>query len=368
MSMNVNSPSLFKVQELVDYCIDFLCDSRPDLQRCALVCRSWVRPAQRLLFRNWTFLDGVPDSRRLDALEHLSHSPELLHATVRLQTRLSFLDEPNFSALLPHLRRLRELHVGGVSPWSTSALSSTAMVNLGALLDLPLIQRVELAYTYLDLTAFLRIWDGCSKNIKHLVLKERVIDGGVDIWESLPSSGNRVAEMHLDSLDISDDDIGWLATDAFPFGLSQLTTLSLTVYSETLFDWSALGIALATIESLELALYYTRLPDKHIQLDAMTRLRTLTFRTRSIFGGVLACLSTVPPNNTVTTVRMFPRHRPPNGTLVSIDSLLATFPMLEKVGIEWAWGENDLFECLQELRSRELLSVSILPSAPATNA
>ncbi|KAJ7087430.1 hypothetical protein C8R44DRAFT_30651 [Mycena epipterygia] len=44
------SGSPLALQELIDYCIDFLFASAANLKACALVSRSWTQPAQMHLF------------------------------------------------------------------------------------------------------------------------------------------------------------------------------------------------------------------------------------------------------------------------------------------------------------------------------
>ncbi|KAJ7662588.1 hypothetical protein DFH06DRAFT_1396699 [Mycena polygramma] len=66
--------SPFAVQELVDYIIRFLRDSRPDLKTCALVCRSWLYLAQSHLFRQIAISSDSIERwlRILDASPHLN--------------------------------------------------------------------------------------------------------------------------------------------------------------------------------------------------------------------------------------------------------------------------------------------------------
>ncbi|KAJ7604704.1 hypothetical protein DFH06DRAFT_1386864 [Mycena polygramma] len=83
--------SLFAVQELADYIIHFLRDSRPNLKTCALVCRSWLYPAQSHLFRKIavSILDFI-DRECILALGNLW--PRLLNASPHLNRHICQLD------------------------------------------------------------------------------------------------------------------------------------------------------------------------------------------------------------------------------------------------------------------------------------
>ncbi|KAJ6449403.1 hypothetical protein C8R47DRAFT_948518, partial [Mycena vitilis] len=63
-------------QELVDYIIRFLRDSRRDVKSCALVCRCWLYPAQSHLFHQLAISSDPTDTKRwlrlLDASPHLN--------------------------------------------------------------------------------------------------------------------------------------------------------------------------------------------------------------------------------------------------------------------------------------------------------
>ncbi|KAJ7455861.1 hypothetical protein FB451DRAFT_639404 [Mycena latifolia] len=62
---------VLKIQELLDYTIDYLSDSHYDLISCALVAKSWVWRAQRHLYHH---LDPAPDDASgCDAVEIKFH-------------------------------------------------------------------------------------------------------------------------------------------------------------------------------------------------------------------------------------------------------------------------------------------------------
>ncbi|KAJ7476968.1 hypothetical protein B0H11DRAFT_2031438 [Mycena galericulata] len=67
------------VQELVDFTIDFLYDSRADLKRCALVSRSWVFPAQFHLF-SYCVLESERDCQNL---YHVLATSSHIHSLIR---------------------------------------------------------------------------------------------------------------------------------------------------------------------------------------------------------------------------------------------------------------------------------------------
>ncbi|KAJ6566880.1 hypothetical protein B0H19DRAFT_1374268 [Mycena capillaripes] len=81
------------IQELVNHCIDFLCDSMPDLMACALVSCSWLHQAQSHIFREISI--AIADRKRFKAetlwgrlQQALQKSPHLIRHIRRLNIRL----------------------------------------------------------------------------------------------------------------------------------------------------------------------------------------------------------------------------------------------------------------------------------------
>ncbi|KAJ7301825.1 hypothetical protein DFH08DRAFT_95993 [Mycena albidolilacea] len=110
----------FALQELIDYCLDFLHASGPDLKRCALVSRHWTNTCQKHLFSH--IIIGSPGYSYEDSTflairrrchlrcEVLSTSPRLLGLVKSLQTHLDAIPPEtliSFAKLsFPSLRRI----------------------------------------------------------------------------------------------------------------------------------------------------------------------------------------------------------------------------------------------------------------------
>ncbi|KAJ6447512.1 hypothetical protein C8R45DRAFT_1224870 [Mycena sanguinolenta] len=76
---------MLQVQELVDSILDFLHDSRPDLKRCALVCKSWLPSAQYHLFSYYVLQNERDCQRLFNTLHEASHIRSLItHIAISL--------------------------------------------------------------------------------------------------------------------------------------------------------------------------------------------------------------------------------------------------------------------------------------------
>ncbi|KAF7354724.1 hypothetical protein MSAN_01386400 [Mycena sanguinolenta] len=77
---------MLQVQELVDSILDFLHDSRADLKRCALVCKSWLPPAQYHLFSYYVLQNERDCQWLFNTLHEASHVRSLItHIAISLE-------------------------------------------------------------------------------------------------------------------------------------------------------------------------------------------------------------------------------------------------------------------------------------------
>ncbi|KAJ7481061.1 hypothetical protein B0H11DRAFT_1231715 [Mycena galericulata] len=359
MSTTTGSP--FDIQELVDYCIDFLHDSRPDLKTCTLVGRAWVQSAQFHLFWNMTFFDSLKDQHlRISQIGRLSRSPHILAFVCCLHVRLHYLALDAFSAAIPLFAHLQELRVSG--DCVPSVPSFPGLVTLRALLSLPTLQRVEIYCTFPHPLAFMKVWSGCSESIRHLMLwGVRVNDTNHD-W-NLSSAVDSRPKIRLESLRLSYSTsiIPWLATDACPFDFSGLTALSVGEDTRIL-RWNAFSGAVAAIKRLEIGFISTQ---PSVDLSPFGRLQELIIHVHSHLDAEIALdtlntLSSVPTISRINTIGIYPNftHRM-SQTLTRLDTLLASLPLpeLRAVPMPERIGVVTLEKHCPRLHARELLAV-----------
>ncbi|KAJ7171354.1 hypothetical protein C8R46DRAFT_1262748 [Mycena filopes] len=253
----------FDIQELVDHCIDFLRDSRPDLKACALVSRSWVYPAQHHLFR----------------LLHLPSQPMGTRTAERSWGRFHDITQAS-----PHVVR----HIHGLRIIATY-LSNTSLLNLcglpftrlscvvfrihepisqqraealSLLFALPCLRRVTLDCIYGAAEPWLRVWECFSPSIKHLDIHCR----GNAASEFPPPTDGR-APIILDSLRIRSLPSlpGWLRNT-----FSCVRVLSLDVMH---IPWSEFAALSHTVEVLDVAI--TMSPETSLLFPKLSLLRIL---------------------------------------------------------------------------------------------
>ncbi|KAF8205527.1 hypothetical protein K438DRAFT_514060 [Mycena galopus ATCC 62051] len=146
--------NIFDVQELIDYCLDFL-DLKSDLKTCALVHRTWVYAAQSRLFVNLDICNSVVNQHlRIQQLPEICRSPRILTLVLRLEIDLHYLGSTSFSASIKQFTRLKEVRLSGNSVDSTR---ETAMQAIHALFGISTVERAEMCCTFPSPSDFLRI-------------------------------------------------------------------------------------------------------------------------------------------------------------------------------------------------------------------
>ncbi|KAJ6526266.1 hypothetical protein DFH09DRAFT_170576 [Mycena vulgaris] len=296
-----SSTTMFNIQELVDYCVDFLHDSRADLRACAQVCRACVHPAQYHLFRKMIHFNSIVDRYIRDShlLDLVSNSPHVLGLVSRLEIHLHYLQTEAVLAAVPLLISLKEVRISGVY---MPEMPTTTLVAVRALVGLPTVQRVELYCTLRGVESFLQIWNGCSAGIRHLALGSLgVYDEKYD-WAAAPAG--KAPKLRLDSLHLAPtcSVIPWLASDACPFDYSRLTALCVHEQLHVL-RWPALAASAATITRLEFAPNSTHGP---LELAPFTRLEQLSMRVHEYpdLHMIVGTLASLPAANRVPAIKI----------------------------------------------------------------
>ncbi|KAJ7433985.1 hypothetical protein FB451DRAFT_304984 [Mycena latifolia] len=234
----------FRIQELVDQCIEFLHDSPRDLRACALVSRSCASAAQAHIFRQISIRSTALDDLwpRLQRTLHIS--PHLVRHIHRLQLDSEALSIETFSAVcefpFTHLRYACIYHTNSDLPVGLA---------LQQLLSLPTLRRVEIVATFPQPSTFRQIWDRCSPSIKHLELSCAVYP---------PEAVQSIAHPRSRSIAFESLKIGpikylsnWLLDDLCPLNLSRLRVLSIVPAHGAEFWWLKFAPTFQTLEVLD---------------------------------------------------------------------------------------------------------------------
>ncbi|KAJ7101288.1 hypothetical protein B0H15DRAFT_943624 [Mycena belliarum] len=219
-------PSLspLAIQELVDRCVGFLCNSKSDLRTCALLSRRWVCPAQSQLFRDVAIL--ITDSKPGPLSEILVANPNLVHYIHRLHLTIGGLVLPNIFPTLCNLSftSIKDLHLR-----FGQTLMPSAVTHIQQLFSLPTLQRVEISVVCSARapSMYLQLWDRCSPALRHLSLNCLCFD--FLISEAAPVPDPHSLGISLESLHLNSMPIHYISEERLlpPFELSHLRVLSL---------------------------------------------------------------------------------------------------------------------------------------------
>ncbi|KAJ7651343.1 hypothetical protein FB45DRAFT_1079115 [Roridomyces roridus] len=237
------------IPELLDYTLAIL-DSPRDLCASALVQRSWVQPSQAQLFSH-VDLRRKHQGDGFDA--RLARFVAILRAS---QWHSDLVCELVVTYLLPrHLEHLR-----GLASITFSRLTSFRLTGAGtpfseaeALAIREILRTPSLVSLYLHLSFyrwqdFSRIWDECSRNIRHLAC-------GVLLTSAAPlpaptprGRAPRIKLESFQSLNSAEDTKLWLQDTTLPFDLSALKAIKGGSRLDSLF----LDVLSEAVESIEI--------------------------------------------------------------------------------------------------------------------
>ncbi|KAJ7096817.1 hypothetical protein C8R44DRAFT_812322 [Mycena epipterygia] len=155
-------------QELINHIITFLHDSPADWPAIALVCRSWVDPAQSHIFRRLPLYSPRRDeNQRRWARFHATsiNSPRLIRHVRQLDVTSFYVSAETFHAIcnfpFTHLERVL------VSYSNPTPLHTLGMQQL---LSLPTLCRLTIGCHETEPAAFFEIWERFSAGLRHLEL------------------------------------------------------------------------------------------------------------------------------------------------------------------------------------------------------
>ncbi|KAJ7689336.1 hypothetical protein B0H17DRAFT_640933 [Mycena rosella] len=271
------SASPMAVQELVDYCIDFLFASPPDLKACALVSRSWTRTSQMHLFTHivigssgysygqTTFL-ALSRTRCTRLFAVLAASPRLLSCIESLQIHLDTVPHDILVAIsvFPFVR-LQRITVSG--NWVARA----AIGAVRDLLSLETLTAISISGNFGSLWEFVQVLECCSPNIRDLAFCSVRIAPFNLLTYSDPSDRRRI---EIDCLDIwwSDGIHDWLNSPQCPFDFTHLKQLRLNE-NTSLPQWLAFAPSVPGVEHLQ---FQAQIPGPSlIDLTPFTNLKSI---------------------------------------------------------------------------------------------
>ncbi|KAJ7814298.1 hypothetical protein B0H13DRAFT_2293743 [Mycena leptocephala] len=250
--------SPLKIPELLDHIISFL-DDEEDFHACSLISRSWVHSAQSRIFSEVDIFDVDTNS---GWLAKFKDSPHLVGYVSTLRIRyLEVLELGDFMKLsnLPYIVLTSLCIVGG----HDAALGSKASLAIQRFLRIPSLVSVFLNCQFETLEDFYGIWEGCSRNIRHLEQCCWIPRGNPQASFGQTSALTSHPRIKLDSLVITgaSDRSGiesWFEHPRCPFDVSRLKALEFDGTKRTLRD--VMHAARETIEFVLITFFITPAP------------------------------------------------------------------------------------------------------------
>ncbi|KAJ7131329.1 hypothetical protein C8R44DRAFT_774671 [Mycena epipterygia] len=363
------SGSPLALQELIDYCIDFLFASAADLKACALVSRSWTQTAQMHLFNHIVL--GSPGytygETRLLALtrarcgrlfEAFASSPRLVGSIESLQIYLDTvpIDVLTTISQLPFIH-LRRIVVSGNWADQDIILAIQELFSVGTLSEL------SISGNFYSLSQFRMLLAHCSTNITDVALCSIRITPAIHPLVGLHPSDRRIV---LNSLDLwwSGGIHDWLNSDDCPFDFSNLKRLRLNE-NTSLLHWPVFASCIPRIEHLQFQSHPIS-DSALIDLAPFTNLKSIEIymEYKDDISPALATLSTMAPANQIHTIRLrLPHASIPNAALgAEIDTQLVALPMPLLNAVELVYssplhGLPAVAENLPLLNARKLVRV-----------
>ncbi|KAJ7038427.1 hypothetical protein C8F04DRAFT_1089125 [Mycena alexandri] len=354
------------IQELIDYCIDFLYASAADLKRCALVSRYWTHTAQMHLFKQHVVI-GSPgysygDSTFLAMARQrcrllygvLAASPGLLGFVEALKIHLDTTPPDtlrDFATLeLPSLRRI--VVFGNWMPAAGTIIEE--FLGRGTLTT------ISISGNFSSLSAFTRILTRCSTSITDVSFcNVRVPTTGIH-----PSVGNdlpdRRIEIHALDLWWSSGIHEWLNSPHCCFEFSNLKRLRLNE-NITLPQWVAFAPSIPRIEYLQFQPQITGVKVDLAPFSKLKRIEAL-IEFRDDISAALETLSTLTRPNQIEMIRFRLTHSslPDLDSGAAIDKRLTALPIPNLRAVELVYlssPSTNIGENLPLLNARRLVSV-----------
>ncbi|KAF7369373.1 hypothetical protein MVEN_00265900 [Mycena venus] len=260
---------------LLERCVGFLHDSTLDLRTCSLVNRAWVYPAQSHIFSEIVLgISGADQDNRMRVsrlLEILEAAPHLVGFISTLRVNAEIAGLGNFLRIcsLP-FTCLRILYIAG-----GSNLSPQACFGIRGLLSFPTIESFSIFCRFTNTDNFLRIWELCSANLKHLLLGTSISDMQTPTCAEGFAVHHRIALYSLElGYGFPSNLEWWLDDSRCPFDFSGLKALRITRDTGVI-RRSVLGPALKTIKLVAADVFET------VDLSSFER---LTEVATTIFG------------------------------------------------------------------------------------
>lgn len=182
--MPVHSQVIFP-RELTDDVLANLLGDYTSLNSCALVCRDWKTPSQRVLFRSVKFeqVKMKTSERNMTALINaLQENPQLATLVREICLQWCKVSVINFLNHVPHLPMVEHLvlkHISFIS-WSEEAVEAPQKI-----LALPTLKKLDLFdTTFEDMSQLLKVFVTCGVNVDTLRLHRLSIIKAKSIWSS----------------------------------------------------------------------------------------------------------------------------------------------------------------------------------------
>ncbi|KAJ7109598.1 hypothetical protein C8R43DRAFT_181400 [Mycena crocata] len=254
------------VPELIDICIGFIDPSSPDLQACSLVSHAWVYAAQARLFNEIYILSaecGEASWMRLKDI--LQTSPHLIPHIRRLEVCSHSLP----IALLTALCNFPFTRLESACLYFEGPVSLEVSIAARHLLSLPTLRCIGIhCHGEWQATALLQMCSRLAAGIRHLTLiTENEFMAPFSPIVIAPRDSIKPTLHSLQLVSVLTP--GWLVQEQFPFDLSHLKVLSISVIGPS--PWQhVVPSLLRTVEVLDLIIPP---PSQNINLSLFANLR-----------------------------------------------------------------------------------------------
>ncbi|KAJ7488354.1 hypothetical protein FB451DRAFT_1553761 [Mycena latifolia] len=244
------------IQEILDNCIEFLCDSPLDLRACALVSHAWLCAAQPRLFRKISIGSAKPLWKLRKHWDRfrtiLDSSPHLIGYIRHLDLHPLHLSAETLTAVCTFpFTRLRELSIFEFTA------SPAAQIALQQLFSLSTLRRARIICVFGHPSAIQQIFERCAPGLKHLELLCSQAPGSVSHSSLHPSStpirpqSFRITSVPSSMLTARPLPLrNWLTHNFLPFDFSDLKVLSIPTNTDIL-HWPNLAPVLRRIKVLD---------------------------------------------------------------------------------------------------------------------
>ncbi|KAJ7137381.1 hypothetical protein C8R43DRAFT_1020088 [Mycena crocata] len=350
-AMGTNGSPL-DLPELIEQIVVFLQGSKSNLRSCSLVSHAWVYATQSRLFRTVSFMSSNrPAQERAWArlVRILWASPHLIRHIHDLRFARHTVSAETFSAIC----HFPFTHLRTVLFRPSSQLDAPLLLDMQQLFSLPTLIRITFGCTFTDISAFIQLWQHCSRTVQHLELFCEQLTA--DLPEEPHPERVSTPPIVLESLRISSVGMvgDWLTHPLRPFDFSRLKVLSMGRHAYL--PWPEYASIMQTIQVFD----FTPKVDETVNLSLLPNLVVVRIMIPSnVWLGALDALLTIGATQRIRKIIINLRAAHV-GALERLDAVLAQIPIDPPPVVELEMDLLRFFSLrphFRQLASKDMLS------------